>query len=581
MLNRLVRRAVLTEADRVVGPDEGHPDLLDRGEPRGGAHVVGEHQEGAAVGPGEAGQGDAVEDQAHPELADAEVEGAPIGSAAPLARLLLTRDEGRLALHGRVVGLRQVGRAAPQLRHDASQRTEHLARRRPRCQPLGVGREARHRLGEPSGQLPGDEPVEEGGAVGVGLAPRLVALVPLLVRRLAARLHLADVRDQLSGDLEVLLRVEAEELLQPSNLGVTEGGAVRLAGVLLGRGRPRDDRAQDDEGRLAGRAALLAGRQQRIDVLDVGLAVAVATPVDGLDIPAVGLVALAHVLGERNLRLVLDGDGVLVVDHREVAEFLVPRQGAGLMGDAFHDVAVGGDHPDVVVERAGALCGVGVKQAPDAALRERHPNRRGEPRPERARRDLDTRGVVNLRVPRRERSPRAQGLEVRQLQAVAREVELDVLRQRGVAAGQNEAVPAEPLGVGGVVLHDVLIEQVCRGRQTHGRARVAIAHLLHRIRGQDPDRVDGADVEVAPPGLLGLGGRDRAGRCRGGPAAGPLGWGWCGDVGHGYLFGAGERLQAYPIQPTGRVTHVACCPPIDSGRRQFPRAPSRPSGNAS
>jgi hypothetical protein len=33
----------------------------------------------------------------------------------------------------------------------------------------------------------------------------------------------------------------------------------------------------------------------------------------------------------------------------------------------------------------------------------------------------------------------------------------------------------------------------------------------------------------------------------------------------------GERLQAYPIQRTGRVTHVACCPPIDSGRRQFRR----------
>ena len=79
-----------------VGPSSPRPiescvqtkvtgDLLDRGQAHRGAHVVGEHQEGAAVGAGQALERDAVEDHAHAELADAEVQGAAVGAALPLA----------------------------------------------------------------------------------------------------------------------------------------------------------------------------------------------------------------------------------------------------------------------------------------------------------------------------------------------------------------------------------------------------------------------------------------------------------------------------------------------------------------
>ena len=50
VLDRLVGRAVLAEADRVVRPHEGDAALHERGEPHRGAHVVAEHQEGAAEG---------------------------------------------------------------------------------------------------------------------------------------------------------------------------------------------------------------------------------------------------------------------------------------------------------------------------------------------------------------------------------------------------------------------------------------------------------------------------------------------------------------------------------------------------
>src|ERR1700760_4910836 len=56
-------------------------------------------------------------------------------------------------------------------------------------------------------------------------------------------------------------------------------------------------------------------------------------------------------------------------------------------------------------------------------------------------------------------APGAERLEVAQRDAVAGEVELDVQRQRRVAAGQHEPVAAEPGRVGRVVAHDPLVEQ--------------------------------------------------------------------------------------------------------------------------
>ena len=174
-------------------------------------------------------------------------------------------------------------------------------------------------------------------------------------------------------------------------------------------------------------ADLLAGldrREQLVDVLDVAVAAlvvgGVAAPVDGVDVPAVGLVALRDVLGERDVGVVLDRDVVLVVDQREVAELLVRGQRGGLVGDALHDVAVGGQHEDVVVEDALTGLGAGVEHLPLPTLGERHPDGGRQTRAERSGGDLDTRGVVHLRVTRSEAAPRAQRLEVLQLQRRSR-----------------------------------------------------------------------------------------------------------------------------------------------------------------
>ncbi len=124
--------AVLAEADRVVRPDERHRDLHQRRHPDRGPHVVAEDEERAAVGPGQAVQGDPVEDAAHAEFPDPEVQGPAVRVAGELLGLVLGRDERRLAGHRGVVAARQVGRTAPKLGQHRRERGQHLAGGRPR-----------------------------------------------------------------------------------------------------------------------------------------------------------------------------------------------------------------------------------------------------------------------------------------------------------------------------------------------------------------------------------------------------------------------------------------------------------------
>jgi hypothetical protein len=150
MLDRLVRRAVLAEADRIVRVYEDRAELHERRHAQRVPRVVGEGEERPHVRDEAAVQCEAVGDGAHAELAHAEVE-------------VIAGRPGRDHLAARPVredGTGQVGRAADHLRQYLGIGLDRLLRRLARGNRLalrGLRRhESAHRLREAARQVARD-----------------------------------------------------------------------------------------------------------------------------------------------------------------------------------------------------------------------------------------------------------------------------------------------------------------------------------------------------------------------------------------------------------------------------------------
>ncbi len=121
---------------------------------------------------------------------------------------------------------------------------------------------------------------------------------------------------------------------------------------------------------------------------------------------------------------------------------------------------------------------------------------------ERAGGDFDARGFAVLRVTGRVRAPLAELLELRHRQVVAGEMQRAVEQRGGVAVGQDEAVAVDPLGVGGIVLHELVVEQVGDGGAAERRAGVTGVGFLNGVDGEKSEGVDGELVEFVFLGIL-------------------------------------------------------------------------------
>ncbi|KJL43250.1 hypothetical protein RR49_00209 [Microbacterium ginsengisoli] len=313
---------------------------------------------------------------------------------------------------------------------------------------------------------------------------------------MAAGDELTGVGEQFRGDHEGLVGVVAEDLLRRGEFGRAERGAVDLAGVLLAGGGPADDGAQDDQ-RRAGHITL-RGLDRGVQLGDVFDVLAGLLPVHDLHLPPVRLVPFRDVFGERDVGVVFDGDLVRVVDRDQVAQLLMPGQRRRFRGHAFLQVPVTGDHVDVVIERGRARGRVRVEQAPLVAGRVREPDRGRQPLTQRARRDLHTLGVSVLRVPGRQRPPRPQRFQVRQLQPEPAQEQLHILRQRRMPHRQDEPVTTNPRRVRRVMTQHPLIQQIRDRRQAHRRPRMTVPDPLHRIRRQHPRRIHRTRIEFVP-----------------------------------------------------------------------------------
>ena len=350
---------------------------------------------------------------------------------------------------------------------------------------------------------------------------------------------------------EALVGIEAQRPLHGRHLVGAERRAVDLARVHQIRCGITDNALDRDERRPVGDGPGAVDRGQ-----DVRYVLAAFDP---LDVPSVRLVALRHVLGQRDRRVVLDRDLVVVIEDDEVAELLTAGDRRRLRGDALLDIAVGGDHVDVVVEGRGAGRCVRVEQAALPPRCHGHADRRREPLAQRPGGDLHTAGVPMLGVARRQRPPGPQRLEVGELQTVPGQVELDVEGQRGVPAGQHESVPADPIGIRRIVPHHALEQRIRQGSEAHRGSGVPVSDLLHGICGEHAYRVDGLRVQTRPV----------RGQVRCHKLAEFIVGSWCrrgsGHVGDPPSFvaekdgdsGAGQRSRAGPIGP-GPCTPTTC-----------------------
>ena len=249
-------------------------------------------------------------------------------------------------------------------------------------------------------------------------------------------------------------------------------GAVRRPRVLLVRGGPADDRPQRDEGRRLG--VLPGGQEGPVERFDVLVVAAVGrAPGQPLHVPAVGLVPRADVLRLGDVRVILDRDRVVVVQHDEVPELLMTRERGRLVTDALLDIPVRDEAVDIVVEQAGPQGGVRVEQAVLAARAHGHADGVAEALAERPGGGLHAGREPVLGMPGRDAAPGAVALQVIERQPVPGQVELDVQGEAGMPAGQDETVSARPVGIGRVVPEQALVEQVGRRGQAHRRARVA------------------------------------------------------------------------------------------------------------
>jgi hypothetical protein len=262
----------------------------------------------------------------------------------------------------------------------------------------------------------------------------------------------------------------------------SERRAVRLGRVDEVRRAVGDVRAYDHHRRLS-----LLGLGAFDCLVERGQVVGI---VDPLHVPALSFEAAADVVGvERDRGGSVDCDVVVVVEEDQLAEAELAGDRCGLAGDSLHQVAVGADDVDVVVDDLvpGAVEAVG-----EEALGDGEADGIGEARAERTGGRFDARGDEVLGVPGGARLPLAELLQVVEAEVVAAEMQGRVLQDAGVPGREDEAVAVRPVGIGGVVPQVLRVEQIGQRCQSHGRAgmtRIGLLYGVHRQRAKGEDRL--------------------------------------------------------------------------------------------
>ncbi len=465
-----------------MGHHVDHPHPHQRREADRAAGIVGEHQEGAAVGHEAAVQDEPVHDCRHAVLAHAvahvvarEVGGGHVFHAARFGQVRAGKV-GR-ATHG--VGQRAV---------DDLQR--HLA-----------GLAGRHlgRIGRKTGLVGIDRGVER-----AGVRVRLIGLEGVLLGMAAKALFplqpgfAATGRDLAPGVIDLLRHGEGvvrpvERHAGGGDFRIAQRRAVHVVAALLVGRAEADDGAAGDHRRLVG---------HRAGGFDRGGNGVLVMPVDRLHVPARRFEAHLLVHRGRYVGGAVDGDLVVVPHHDQVAKPVVAGEVDRLVAHAFHQAAIAGDHVGVVIHQIVPVAGV------RHPLGERHADSGREALAERPGGHLDPLGVAVFRVAGGAVAHLTEVLDLLHAHVVVTEQVVDRVDQhRAVAGAHHEAVAVGPFVGRRVDLHEAVEQHGGDVGGAHRRAGVARVRGLNRIHRQRPDGIGhlvfGAGVDIALNGHIG------------------------------------------------------------------------------
>ncbi len=177
----------------------------------------------------------------------------------------------------------------------------------------------------------------------------------------------------------------------------------------------------------------------------------------------------------------------------------MPGQRDRFLADAFHQVAVGGEHVGRVIDDVVA------EQRREVAFGDRHADRIGESLAERTGRGFDAGRVAVFGMTGRQRADLAEALDlVDRHRLVAEEMKQRIDQHRAVAGREHEAVAVGPGRIGGIEFQEARKQHGRDVGRAHRQARVTGLRLLDRVHGQ---RADGVGHAV----VLGARGRTRGG----------------------------------------------------------------------
>ncbi len=172
----------------------------------------------------------------------------------------------------------------------------------------------------------------------------------------------------------------------------------------------------------------------------------------------------------------VDRDTVVVEQHDQLVELEMAGERDRFLRQAFHQVAVGGEHEGVVVDQILA------ELRRQHAFRQRHADRIAQPLAERPGRGLDARGVAVFRMAGRDRAELAEPLDLLDgHRLVAEQIQGRIDQHRAVAGRKYEAVAVRPGRIGGIEFQEAGEKHGRDIRRPHGEAGMSRFRLFDRI----------------------------------------------------------------------------------------------------